>query len=178
VSYYRASCFCRVAILPAGAELPASVAGEAQVVPADERGGKLYVTLTANGALEKDMFFDTGSSASSLVTTPAAWERLTGRKAGDSRNARWVVCNWGKDAVMIGAPISGDVCVSSACIPRPMIEFESTGLSNFDFSNYPSKTEGFFGLVPFDGKYTVIVDVPHGKFGLVRGSVARQLRGK
>jgi hypothetical protein len=74
--------------------------------------------------------------------------------------------------------MSGNVCVGSACIPRPTIKFESTGLRNFDFANYPTKTEGYFGLVLFDGRFTVIVDVPHGRFGLVRGSVARQLQGR
>jgi hypothetical protein len=32
--------------------------------------------------------------------------------------------------------------------------------------------------VLFDGRFTVIVDVRHGTFGLVRGSVARQLKGR
>jgi hypothetical protein len=168
----------RVAILPEGTELPASVASRAQFVPADNRGGKLYVTLTANGEIERNMFFDTGSSSSSLVTAPMSWKRLTGRKPGDPRNSRWGSSNWGKNAVMVSAPMSGNVCVASACIPRPTIKFESTGLRNFDFANYPTKTEGYFGLVLFDGRFTVIVDVPHGRFGLVRGSVARQLQGR
>ena len=168
----------RVAILPKGTEIPASVGSRAQFVPADDRGGKLYVTLKANGELERNMFVDTGSSSSSLVTTPAEWEHLTGREPGDPRNSRWVSSNWGKDAVMIGAPISGNICVGSVCIPRPTIKFEGTGLTNFDFANYPTKTEGYFGLALFDGRSTVIIDVPHGRFGLIGGSMARQLQGK
>ncbi len=168
----------KVAILAKGVELPESAKSWAQFVPADNRGGKLYVTLKANGEPEQNMFFDTGSSSSSLVTTPAAWERLTGRKPGDPRNLRLVSSNWGRDAVMVSAPILGNVCVGRACIPRPKIKFESTGLRNFDFANYPTKTEGYFGLVLFDGRFTVIVDVPNGRFGLVRGSLARRLRGR
>ncbi len=167
-----------VAILPKGVELPASLVSRAQSVPAGVRGGKLYVTLKANGALEQDMFFDTGSSSSTLVTAPATWKRLTGRQPGDPRNSRWVSSNWGKDSVMIGSPASGNVCVGSACVSRPTIKFESTGLENFDFAKYPVKTDRYFGVMLFDGRFTVVIDRAHGRFELVRGSMAHQSWGK
>jgi len=72
---------------------------------------------------------------------------------------------------MVGAPMSGEMCFGRACIPSPLVFFESSGLKNLDFDQFRYKASGLFGNVPFDGRVTVIVDVPRRRFGLIAGSL-------
>jgi hypothetical protein len=43
---------------------------------------------------------------------------------------------------------------------------------NLDFDRYPFKAAGLLGNLPFDGRFTVIVDLPNKRFGLIAGSAA------
>ena len=162
----------RLAVLNKGVDLPPAVQHQIDVTPIETRNGKMFVAVTLNGREERGLFYDTGSSLFSLMTTRNRWRELTGRRPDDPANDIWTIKSWGKDAPLIGAPMKGELCVARACISDPLVYFESSGLEGLDFDRYPYKTSGLFGNVPFDGRYTVVVDVPHGRFGLVAGSIA------
>ena len=52
-----------------------------------------------------------------------------------------------------------------------MIYCEGSGLPNLDLDKYSFVASGLLGNVVFDGRFTVIVDVPGRRFGLLRGSL-------
>ncbi|HKE23749.1 MAG TPA: hypothetical protein VKB88_15395 [Bryobacteraceae bacterium] len=80
--------------------------------------------------------------------------------------------SWDNTARVVGAPMKGEMCFGRACLPSPLMFFASTGLKDFDFDHQRYKASGLFGNVPFDGRVTVIVDVPQRRFGLIAGSLA------
>jgi hypothetical protein len=160
----------KVAILDT--ELPAAVEHRAAFTPLEYRDGKMFVAFQVNGREERLMFFDSGSSAFAMVTTRRRWQEMTGRQPADTRNEKWDVNSWGKTARMVGAPLNGQMCFGRACVPSPLVFFESGGLKDGDFDQYPYKASGLFGNGPFDGRVTVIVDVAHRRFGLIAGSLA------
>ena len=162
----------RMAVLDKGVDLPDTVQHRVDFVPLENRNGKMFVAVTLNGHEERGMFYDTGSSLFSLMTTRSRWRELTGRQPEDPANDIWTIKSWGKDAPLVGAPLKGEMCVARACISDPLVYFESSGLEGLDFDRYPYKAAGLFGNVPFDGRFTVIVDVEHGRFGLAAGSIA------
>ena len=100
------------------------------------------------------------------------WLELTGRPPDDGTNAVILSKSWGKDARWVGARVKGAMSVGKACISEPPAFFESTGLENLDFEKYPFKTSGLFGNLPFGGRFTVVVDLPHQQFELFQGSLA------
>jgi len=162
----------RVAILDTAQDLPTEVERRATFTPLEYRDGKMFVTFRINDNPEREMFFDSGSSAFAMTTSRRRWLELTGRQPDDSRNEKWNVNSWGNVARMIGAPMKGEMCFARACLPSPLVFFESSGLKNLDFDQYRSKASGLFGNAPFDGRVTVIVDIPHARFGVIAGSLA------
>jgi hypothetical protein len=162
----------RLAILGKGEDLPAEAARRIEFVPLEYRNGKMFVAVSLNGGEERGMFFDTGSSAMAVNTTRQRWLELTGRQPDDARNTQINGESWGKPARWVGAPLTGDMSIGKASVSQPLVFFESTGLANLDFDKYPFKTSGLFGNVLFDGRYTLVVDLPHKRFGIFEGSLA------
>jgi hypothetical protein len=162
----------RLAILGKDEQVPVEIARRADFVPIDYRNHKMFVSLTLNRVEESGLFFDTGSSSMAVTTTRARWLAWTGREADDPRNTVFLAKSWGKDARWIGAPVKNSICIGKACVTEAPAFFEATGLENLDFDRYPFKTAGLFGNLPFDGRFTVIVDLPNKRFGLIAGSAA------
>jgi hypothetical protein len=163
----------RIAILGRDEDLPSAIADRCSFVPIDFRNDKMFIKLTLNGEEESDMFFDSGSSAMMISTTPQRWLKLTGRQPDDERNQTQIGTTWGKEVKWIGAPIRGDMCIGNACVAAPIAWFPTLALPALDFDKYPFKTTGLFGNAPFDGRYTVVVDLPHKHFGLMEGSLTK-----
>src|SRR5579872_2293406 len=63
----------RLAILGKGEDLPPGLARQIDFVPLDYHNGKMFVALTLNGSEERDLFFDSGSSAMALMTSRRRW---------------------------------------------------------------------------------------------------------
>ena len=158
----------RVAVLNDGDDVPAGLAW----APIDYRNHKIFVAVRVNGNLQRDLAFDTGSS-SALSTTRTHWMEWTGRRPEDPNNTMMLAWAWDRYARLVGAPIQGALCVSSACLSSPPVFFESTGMPTGDFDRYPFHIAGLIGNALFDGRFTVAVDLPHRRFGLFRGSLAR-----
>lgn len=150
----------RVAIVDEGAALPEDLEKQANFASITVRDGSLFVPLSINGKTETDYFYDTGSSAFPIVTTRARWQSLTGRTGKEPGNEVWRVNSWGREAVMVGAPISGDIRLGDARLDRPLVFFESSGIPNLADSN-------LFGNALFFNRFTVIVDISGKRFGLI-----------
>jgi hypothetical protein len=162
----------QVGILRGNQDLPPAIAQKVDFVPIEFRDGKIFIAVTINGAEDRLLFFDSGSSAMPVMTSRPRWLELTGAQPDDPSNSITMGTSWGKPARYVGAPLKGSMCVGKACLPHPLAFFESTGLGNLDFDKYPYKASGNFGNVLFDGRYTVIVDLPHKRFGLFEGSIS------
>lgn len=162
----------RLAILGKGEDLPAEFAQRIEFVPLEYRNGKMFVTVTLNDVEDPDMFFDTGCSSMAVLTTRRRWLELTGVQAGDLHNTEILGESWGKPVRWVGAPLKSKMSIGKVVINQPLIYFEPTGLPNFDFEKYPYKTSGLFGIVAFDGRFTVAIDLPHRRFGIFQGSLA------
>jgi hypothetical protein len=162
----------RAAILRKDEKLPVDLEKRFDFAPIEYRDRKMFVTLTLNGVAYRDLFFDTGSSSAAVVTTRRRWLEWTGRQPDDPRNSTMVAKAWDKYGKWVGAPVKGDLCVAGACASAPLGLFESTGLESSDFDRYPFQTSGLIGNVLFDGRFTVVVDLPHRRFGLFAGSLS------
>jgi hypothetical protein len=150
----------RLCILDEQGKLTETTEHAASFVPLTIRGGHLMVPLTVNGNVETDFFYDTGSSLFPIATTRAKWQVITGRNGTESDNQIWRVNSWGREAVMVGAPIRGNLQVGEARLSRPLVFFESSGIPDLANAN-------LFGNALFFGRFTVIVDIPGKRFGLI-----------
>jgi hypothetical protein len=64
------------------------------------------------------------------------------------------------------------MCIGNACLPNPLIFFFPQPPANLDLDRAPYRIAGVVGNVPFDGRFTVILDSRHRRFGLFAGSLA------
>ena len=111
--------------------------------------------------------YDSGSSAFSLITTRAQWQLLTGRMGDEASNERVVSHSWDQRCVIIGAPMKGELQVGQAKLEHPTVYFEASGLPNFDFDHYRYPTKGLFGNRLFEDRFTVVLDIPSRRMGLI-----------
>lgn len=162
----------RVAILGKGSRLPHELLRGVDYLPiAHNKYGNLLVTATINGRVVPNVIFDTGSSMLAMVTGRRNWMQWTSRQDDDPRNSIMRVNSWGRTAVLLGAPLSGTICVGRACADRPTVFFESSGLQNLNFERGSSMGSALVGNVLFDGRFTVIVDLAGQRLGLFYGSL-------
>ena len=166
----------RVAILGAGEELPAALAAHVEFTPIGYRDHKIFVGVAVKGSTRRDLAFDTGSSTAARITTRDRWLEWTGRRPEDPSNTVMVAWAWDRYGKWLGAPIQGALFgVGGACLASPTAFFESTGLPNCDFDHYPFRISGLIGNALFEGRFSVIVDLPHRRFGLFAGSLAQAI---
>ena len=161
----------RLAILGKGAALPPALERGVEYLPLKFSYGHVLVAATIDGQAEPNVIFDTGSSMIPFFTGHRRWTELTHRQTGDPANSIIRLSSWGNEAVAIGAPIEGALCIGSACLSHPAIYCAGSGLPNMDLDKYSFVASGVIGNAIFDGRFTVIVDVPGRRFGLVAGSL-------
>jgi hypothetical protein len=161
----------RLAILGKGADLPAAESRAVEYFPLAYRYRHVFVPATINGHKGPDLMFDTGASMFPLFIGHQWWRELTHRRTDDPANSTVRVSAWGHQAVLIGAPITGDLCIGSACLTNPVVYCEGSGLPNMDMDRYSFLASGVFGNVAFDRRFTVIVDISGRRIGLLKGSI-------
>lgn len=162
----------RVAILGKDSRMPHGLEGEVNYLPVTyNKYGNILVSATINGHAKPNVMFDTGSSIFAMVTGRGNWMEWTNRRADDLRNSTMRVNSWGRTAVLIGAPLTGTLCVGRACADHPVVFFESSGLQNLSFEEGSSTGSALIGNVLFDGRFTVIVDLAGRRLGLFEGSL-------
>ncbi len=161
----------RLAIIGKGADLPATTSPAIVYVPLTYRYGHVFVAATIDGRKEPNLIFDTGSSMVPLFTGHKWWRELTHRRPDDPSNSVLRGSAWGQQAVLIGAPIKGVLCIGSACLTNPVVYCEGSHLPNMDLDRYSFIASGVFGNVAFDRRFTVIVDISGRRLGLLNGSL-------
>jgi hypothetical protein len=162
----------RVAILGKGSRLPHGLEGGVDYLPVSHnKYGNLLVTAMINGHVEPNVIFDTGSSMLAMMTGRRNWTEWTNRRDDDISNSTMRGNSWGRTAVVIGAPLTGALCVGRACADHPIVFFESSGLQNLSFEEGSSMGSALIGNVLFDGRFTVIVDLAGRRLGLFEGSL-------
>ena len=160
----------RFMVLPANAVLPGDLASRVTYLRAEHRNGKLYLPVEVAGIAAEGIFFDSGASAFSLITSPQEWRRLTGRRGDEPSNRRMTVSSWDTDITMIGAPMTGALKVGPVVREDPTIWF--TPDSRFSFGAWPSTT-GLCGNELFADQFVVVVDVPRGRVGIAASDMAQ-----
>ena len=108
---------------------------------------------------------DMGTSPLPLVTTKALWQKATGRTGNEPDNQVLTLEN----TKFIGAPIQKKTCIGILQITHSMAYFVPEQAS-LDFENCPFRIKGFIGNEPFYKDYTVIIDLPHKRFGILQTS--------
>jgi hypothetical protein len=164
----------KVAILGDGEELPPDMANRMAFSAVERRDRKIFVRAVVNGVEERNLAFDTGSSALPVATTRRQWLRWTGRQADDPKNTALRLWSWDRYLTMTGAPMRGSLCVGAACLESPMAYFEPSGAGRLDFDRYPFPITGVIGNALFDGRFTVVVDLPRSRFGVFGGSLSAE----
>jgi hypothetical protein len=159
----------RLALLEVGAELPPAIGRLTDFVTLGYRNRKIFVPIAIAGA-KYDIFFDTGASAFPLTTSRLHWRDWTGAAPADPRHRVFKTWSWDHYTTSEGAPIKSSLCLGRACFPSPFAYFETAAAPGFDFASV--QADGLIGNALFEGRYTVVLDLPHQRFGLFSGSLA------
>ena len=151
------------------AQVPADLERRAGWAPLNYRNGKPFVRVRVAGTDRDDLFFDSGSSAFPLVVRRELWPEWTGRQRSDPANEVWLATSWGREVPLIGAPLRGALSIAGVEFrtPTTFVHGDTTGIPGFfDTSHYP--VAAYFGNALLGDSLTVIVDIPHNRFGLAR----------
>lgn len=134
--------------------------------PAALRDRKLFINATIGDQTLDGIFFDSGSSAFSLVVDLDLWRRLTGRQGSEESNTTWVVPSWGESLTLVGAPALAPMAVGGAAVDRPMVFYQPAAPETFAQWGFP--VQGLIGSVPFLDRI-VVLDLRPGavRFGLM-----------
>jgi hypothetical protein len=143
-----------------------SLLSQASWVNLNRRDNKLFVHLQIADTSSDDFFYDTGASLFPLTTSKAMWQKLTGKKGDEKSNVRMSVSSWGNKVVLIGAPVKGNLTLGTLKVANPMVYFDKTG--TIAFSSEPFKTDGLIGNALFYDEYTVVIDLVHNRFGIIK----------
>ena len=143
-----------------------SLLSQASFVDLNRRNNKLFVHVQIADTSSDDFFYDTGTSLFPITTSKAMWQKLTGLEGNEKNNVRMNVSSWGQEAVLIGAPVKGDLTFGTLNVPNPMVYFDTTGL--IAFSQEPFKTDGLLGNALFYDEYTVVIDLVYNRFGILK----------
>ncbi len=143
-----------------------SLLSRASFVNLNRRDNKLFVHVQIADTSSDDFFYDTGASLFPITTSKAMWQKLTGLKGDEKNNIRMKVPSWGQEAVLIGAPAKGELKFGTLRVAGPMVYFDTTGM--IAFSQGPFKADGLLGNALFYDEYTVVIDLVHNRFGILK----------
>lgn len=157
----------RFATMYPASAIPDWIEENASWTTIDYRNGKLFLPLALAGVNYDDFFYDSGSSIFPLITTQAIWREATGRIGEEETNTVWTVPSFGERVTLVGAPISGDVTMGRATLEAPLIFHLREGPESMFIENWNYRVSGMIGNELFADRYLVIIDLPHGRFGVI-----------
>jgi len=128
--------------------------------------GKLFVPLRVAGVPYRGFFLDTGASRFAVVATRATWRKLTGLEGSEPGTLRLRVPSWGREAVLVGAPVNGNLALGTLEVARPVAWFDSSGAVDLSAGALPA--DGLLGNALFYDEYVMIIDRVENRFGLLR----------
>ncbi len=146
------------------ADLPDALDIAADWSPAEVRHGKLFINAEFDGQLLEGIFYDTGSSPSTLIVDYPLWKRLTKQIDGSGARTSGDAVSWGTKQHYIGAPAKGVLKVGSHSFTNPDVETNTSKPNDFKESD---RAQGLLGNALFM-KSIVILDLgSHARFGLI-----------
>ena len=155
----------KYAIFSDSSEIPAGFRDRLKYVPAVIDNARFYVNIVIGEDTLKDIFYDTGSSMSTLTLPLVDWRRATGLQGDEPKIIRDSVPSWGKNVEVLKAFSRGDLQFGSIRIKSPMVEHVEW--PDTSFNNYR-----LMGNAPFYDEYTVVVDCKYSRMGIAKKPVA------
>jgi hypothetical protein len=146
------------------ADLPDALDVAADWSPAEVRHGKFFLTLEFDGHPLKDIFYDTGSSPSTLLVDYPLWQQLTKRHSEADAKTQGDAESWGKQQHVIGAPAIGTLKLGTHTFQNLYADTRPSKPDDFEQSD---QAQGLLGNALFM-KSIVILDLgSHAQFGLI-----------
>jgi hypothetical protein len=144
------------------AQVPDSLAQRAAFVPLAFTGRRLVLSAAVAGE-PRQLLFDSGSSAFSLLTSQATWQQLASPQAPTQTAA---VNSLGKTLTSHTVATTAALHLGLVAVPLQMVTYiEGTTLLKRSLMRF-SGMGGMLGNRPFN-QHTIVVDVTHQRFGLV-----------
>lgn len=146
------------------ADLPDALDSAADWSKAEVRHGKFFLSAEFDDHPLDGIFYDTGSSPSSLLVDHALWQQLTKRtsESGSLRSGDGV--SWGKKQHYIGAQAVGVLKIGTHTFSNPNIDTNTSKPDDFKQSD---EAQGLLGNALFM-KSIVILDLgSHAQFGVI-----------
>ncbi|GGG39540.1 hypothetical protein [Hymenobacter glacieicola] len=144
-------------------EAPDSLLPRTEFVPLDYASRRVLLTAQVQGKTEK-LLFDSGSSAFALLTSQSIWQQLARPQAPVQTAAS---NSMGRQLTTYTTATAAEVQLSKAAIPLGTVTYvEGTSLMQNLLMRF-SGMGGMLGNEPFS-QQTIILDVPGGRFGVVR----------
>ena len=143
--------------------VPDSLARRATFVPMSFKERRVLLRVGLQGQ-EKELMFDSGSSAFALLTSQATWEQL----AQPSAPAQAIPVNsWGKTLTAHSVATAAALQFGPAAVPlRTVTYIDGTTFMQRTLTRF-SGMGGMLGNAPF-GQHTIILDAKNGHFGFVQ----------
>lgn len=145
------------------ADLPDALDRAASWTPAEVRHGKLFVPLHVNGRLLPGIFYDTGSSPTTLDVDLALWRQLTNRTVAQA-TSHGSGLSWGKARTGISAAATGSLTLGTLTLPHPEVGTQPT---KPHFYQDQDQAQGLLGNEPFLHSIVILDLGSHAQFGLV-----------
>ncbi len=146
------------------ADLPNELDIAADWSPAEVRHGKFFLKLSFDGHPLDGIFYDTGSSPSTLIVDYPLWKTLTKRKSATEAQTHGDAESWGKQQHFVGAPAVGALKLGDHTFTNPYVDTRPLKPDDFQQSD---QAQGLLGNDLFM-KSIVIMDLgSHAQFGLV-----------
>ena len=150
------------------ADLPVRLEALANWSDAEVRHGKFFVKVQINGQILKNVLYDTGSSADTLMVDGDTWRRLSGIAAPNQASRIETAQSWGKTIHVAISPATGDLQFGKATFAHPPI---STVIEHPDDFRTNYDADGLLGNAPFFNSIVILDLSDHARFGVIAPSV-------
>lgn len=149
--------------LTLGSTAPDSLLPRAAFVPMSFKERRLLLNVGLQGQ-PKELMFDTGCSAFSLLTSEGNWQKM----ARPAATAQTVPVNsWGKTLTAHTVATAAAMQFGATTVPLGTVSYiEGMGFMQSTLTRF-SGMGGMLGNAPFN-QQTIILDVKNGRFGLVK----------
>ena len=146
------------------ADLPDALDTAADWSKAEVRHGKFFLTAEFDGHPLDGIFYDTGSSPSTLLVDYPLWQQLTKRNSETGSQTSGDAVSWGKKQHYIGAPAVGALKIGARTFRNPYVDTNTSKPDDFKESD---QAQGLLGNALFM-KSIVILDLgSHAQFGVI-----------
>lgn len=146
------------------ADLPDALDAAADWSKAEVRHGKFFIQAEFDGHPLDGIFYDTGSSPSTLIVDYPVWKQLTKRNSEKAADSSGDAISWGKKQHYVGAKAVGTLKIGTHSFANCRVDTNTSKPHDFEESD---QAQGLLGNALFM-KSIVILDLgSHAQFGLI-----------